>query len=145
VIEPIAIELTVGCSAAHAFEVWTSRTTAWWPRSHSVSQDPGLTVTIEPRVGGRIYERTPDGAEHDWGRVTAWEPPASFAYRWHLRQDVGDATDVAVEFTDIGGGARVTIVHTGWERLGGGGPGLRERNTQGWSGVLPSYLQACEA
>ncbi|MGZ8630437.1 MAG: hypothetical protein ACXWZF_05655 [Actinomycetota bacterium] len=67
-IEPIELSFTVPCTAAHAFEVWTGRTSSWWPSSHSVSQDPDLTVTIEPHVGGRIVERTPDGEAHDWGR-----------------------------------------------------------------------------
>jgi Activator of Hsp90 ATPase homolog 1-like protein len=145
VIEPITLEFTVACSAAHAFEVWTRRTTSWWPSTHSVSQDAGLTVTIEPRVGGRIYERTPDGSEHDWGEVTRWEPPSTFAYRWHLRQDIDDATEVAIGFSDIDEGACVTIVHAGWEQLGDRAPGLRERNTQGWAGVLPSFRRVCEA
>lgn len=74
---PLELRFTVGCSPAHAFDVWTSRTTLWWPKSHSVSGDPGLTVTIEPRRGGRIFERTPDGVEHDWGEVIVWQPPQS--------------------------------------------------------------------
>jgi hypothetical protein len=36
---------------------------------HDVS--PGLVVTFESRQGGRIYERTPEGAEHDWGGLLA--------------------------------------------------------------------------
>lgn len=53
-MEPLELEFTLACSAQHAFAVWTSKTTRWWPADHSVSGDPGLTVTIEPRPGGRI-------------------------------------------------------------------------------------------
>jgi hypothetical protein len=63
-MEPLTLEFTVGCSPDHAFAVWATRTSMWWPHGHSVSGDPGLTVTFEPRPGGRIYERTPAGEEH---------------------------------------------------------------------------------
>lgn len=46
---------------------------------------PGLVVTFESHPGGRIDERTPDGAEHDWGEVLAWEPPRRLAYLWRQR------------------------------------------------------------
>ncbi len=144
-IEPIELSFTVACTAAHAFAVWTERTSLWWPATHSVSQDPGLIVTIEPRVGGRIFERTPDGAEHDWGQITSWNPPSSFSYRWHLRQDRQDATDVTVEFVDLADEAEVRITHSGWERLGVRGPDLQGRNRDGWAGVLPSFRVACGA
>jgi uncharacterized protein YndB with AHSA1/START domain len=55
-------------------------------------------VTIEPRPGGRIYERAPGGEEHDWGCVLAWEPPRRLAYTWHLRRDEADATEVEITF-----------------------------------------------
>jgi hypothetical protein len=141
--EPIELSFTVPCSAAHAFEVWTGRISTWWPPSHSVSQDPGLAVTLEPFVGGRIFESTPAGAEHDWGEVIGWDPPRGFSYRWHLRQDREDATDVSIEFVDAAEGAEVRITHRGWERLGAKGPDLRERNVAGWSGLLPSIEAAC--
>ena len=100
---------------------------------------------FEPRAGGRIYERAPDGAEHEWGRVTAWEPPRRLAYSWHLRQDRADATDVEVTFSAAPEGTAVAIVHRGWERLGAKGPAARERNTRGWAGLLPHYVAAARA
>jgi hypothetical protein len=84
-MDPLELEFTVACSPEHAFEVWATRTSQWWPHDHSVSGEKGLSVTIEPRRGGRIYERTPHGAEHDWGEVVSWgaSPPSrlSLAHR----------------------------------------------------------------
>jgi uncharacterized protein YndB with AHSA1/START domain len=138
-MEPLRLAFTVGCPPAHAFATWAERTSLWWPTGHSVSGDPALTVTFEPRPGGRIFERTPSGEEHDWGEVVDWEPPHRLAYLWHLRQDRADATRVEVTFAPAEEGTEVTIVHAGWERLGAKGDDLRERNRRGWGGLLPHF------
>ena len=143
-IEPIRIDFTVACSPDHAFEVWTSRTTLWWPVEHTVSAEPGLEVTFEPRAGGRVFERAPSGDEHEWGQVVTWEPPHRLRYLWHIRRGRTDATDVEITFRPEEGGTRVSIVHAGWERLGDRARRWREVNTMGWDGVLPAYRAACE-
>ena len=143
--EPLELTFTVKCSPAHAFDMWATRTSLWWPHGHSVSGDPDLTVTIEPHPGGRIFERTPGGAEHDWGEVLDWEPPRRLRYLWHLRFDRADATEVEIAFAPDPGGTAVTIVHRGWERLGAKGPERRARNERGWAGLIPHYTEACAA
>ena len=100
--EPLRITFDVACSVEHAFAVWTSGIDAWWPRDHTVTAEPGLVVVLQGGVGGRIYERTADGAEHDWGEVTAWDPPMLLGYQWHLGQDPADATEVEVRFVPLG-------------------------------------------
>src|ERR671922_1092595 len=145
-MEPLEIAFIVGCSPDHAFELWAELTTMWWPHGHSVSGEPGLTVTFEPRAGGRIYERTPAGEEHDWGEVLVWEPPRRLVYLWHLRFDRADATEVEVTFApdpDDATATAVTIVHRGWERLGAKAAGRGERNRRGWDGLIPPYRTAC--
>jgi uncharacterized protein YndB with AHSA1/START domain len=144
-MDPLELAFTVACPPDLAFEIWARRTSLWWPHGHSVSGEPGLTVTFEPRVGGRIYERTPEGAEHDWGEVLVWEPPHRLAYLWHLRFDRADATEVEVTFVAEGAGTAVSIVHRGWERLGAKGPERRERNRKGWAGVTEHYRRVCDA
>ena len=139
---PLELRFDVACTPAHAFDVWTARTSLWWPSDHSVSGDPNLTVTIEPRVGGRIFETTSEGREHDWGEVVVWEPPHRLGYRWHIAGDRSDATDVEITFVGDGDGTVVTIVHRGWERLGVAGAGLRDRNRRGWATLLPHYREA---
>ena len=144
-MDPLEVEFTVACRPARAFELWAQRTTMWWPKGHSVSADPELTVTFEPFAGGRIYERTADGVEHDWGEVIDWEPPRRLRYLWHLRFDRADATEVEIAFAPDPEGTAVTIVHRGWERLGAKGPERRARNERGWGGLIPHYVEACAA
>jgi uncharacterized protein YndB with AHSA1/START domain len=144
VSEPLRLEFDVDCSAEHAFGVWTAKLSRWWPADHTVSGEADIDIVFEGHVGGRIFERTRSGEVHEWGEVTAWEPPRRVGYRWHLRQDRGDATQVEIVFIEQGATrTRVEIVHSGWERLGAGGPGRREANTAGWRGVLPHYIAAC--
>jgi uncharacterized protein YndB with AHSA1/START domain len=142
VIAPLRFAFEVAAPPDHAFEVWTGRIGTWWPADHTVTAEDGLRVELEGRVGGRIYERTPSGAEHDWGQVTAWEPPHRLVYLWHLRRDRADATEVEIRFLPAGPGTRVEIEHRGWERLGAGGQEWRDRNRGGWESLLPHYRAA---
>ncbi len=144
-IEPLEISFEIDCAVEHAFETWTRRIDTWWPTDHTASNDPATTILLEGEIGGRLFERTPDGTEHDWGKVTAWDPPARFGYTWHLRRDAADATDVSVRFTPMDERrTRVDIVHTGWERLGAGGQDWRDRNRGGWNSLLPHFVAASE-
>jgi uncharacterized protein YndB with AHSA1/START domain len=142
--DPIELAFTVACDPAHAFATWATRTAMWWPTSHTRSGDPATVVTFEPGEGGRIYERTPAGVEHDWGRILAWEPPGRLVYLWHLDATGPEGgTEVTITFTPAEGDATmVRIVHRGWDRLGAGGPERRRRNQGGWAGLLPRYRLA---
>ncbi|MEO6796453.1 MAG: ATPase [Candidatus Dormibacter sp.] len=125
-IEPLRLSFTVACSATHAFTTWTSKASAWWPPEHTGSGKAGWQITFEPRVGGRVFERTADGKELEWGEVTAWEPPHRLCYRWHIRADRADATDVEILFYE----------------LPSRGVPWRDANHHGWQGVLPAYRAA---
>ena len=144
-IAPLELSYEIDCPVEHAFEVWTTRLSTWWPKGHSTSGDPGTVVTLEPRLGGRIFERTPEGTEIDWGEITAWNPPHRLGYLWHIARDRSDATDVVLTFVDAGSGkTRLDIVHSGWERLGAEGSSWREANTAGWGALMPNFIAAGE-
>src|SRR5215210_852392 len=111
-IEPIRLTFDVLCPTDHAFDVWTRRIDRWWPADHTASGEPNTSVLLEPRAGGRIFERTAAGIEHDWGEITIWDPPRSLGYLWHLRRDRADATEVEIRFIDRGNATtRVEIEH----------------------------------
>lgn len=142
--EPLRLSFEVACPVEHAFEVWTSKISLWWPADHTVSAQPDADVVLEPRVGGRIFERTAAGVEYDWGEVVGWEPPRRLTYLWHLKRDRSDATEVEITFVGSAEATtRVEIVHRGWERLGAQAPRWREANRAGWSGLLPHFVAAC--
>jgi hypothetical protein len=137
---PLRFSLEVECSAEHAFSVWTSRIDTWWPSDHTVSGQPDVVV-FQSGIGGRIFERTSDGVEHDWGEVTLWNPPTQLAYLWHLGADRTAATEVEIRFVAQGAATtRVEIEHRGWERLGEAGDQWRDRNRVGWDTLLPHFL-----
>lgn len=143
-MEPLELVFRVGCIPTHAFEVWTEGMGTWWPASHTVAGVPGTRMTFEGRVGGRVFERSPDGTEVDAGEVVAWDPPHRVAYTWHLMFDCADATDVEITFTASDDGTEVRITHSGWERLGAPGEERRRRNEAGWTGVFEHYRKAAE-
>ncbi len=140
---PLRLSFDIACPVDHAFDVWTNRLSSWWPPGHSASGDPDTRVALEPRLGGRIYERTSDGAEIEWGRITSWEPPHRLGYAWHIGREPDQATDVEVTFVDLGDGtSRLDIVQSGWERLGAAGPPLREANSSGWTAMAGAFAVA---
>jgi uncharacterized protein YndB with AHSA1/START domain len=143
VTSPLRITFDVACPAERAFDLWTSRIGTWWPPDHTVTGGQDLAIVLESGVGGRIYERTAEGTEHDWGVVTSWDPPKRLAYLWHLRRDRAAATEVEIRFIDLGqDGTRVEIEHQGWERLGADADAWRDRNRTGWQTLLPHFAAA---
>ena len=141
--DPLFITFDVACAADHAFAVWTARIGTWWPADHTVSGYG--EVILEGRVGGRIYERTVDGAEHDWGEVLRWDPPAQLVYLWHIGSERRDATEVEVRFiAHDNASTRIEIEHRGWDRLGPEAAARRERNVAGWATVLDHFRIAAQ-
>jgi hypothetical protein len=139
---PIRLSLEVACPAGQAFELWTRRIGTWWPPDHTVSGERDFVV-LDGAPGGRIYERTADGVEHEWGRVTLWEPPARLGYSWYIGRTAADATFVQVSFVPVGEQRTVIeIEHRGWERLGDDAATWRNRNQIGWKTLLPHFVAA---
>jgi uncharacterized protein YndB with AHSA1/START domain len=72
-------------------------------------------VTIEPRVGGRVFATHRDVGVHDWGEVTTWEPGRRLVHTFTLAQDPLHPSEVEVEF--VPGDAvssTVRLSHGGW-------------------------------
>jgi uncharacterized protein YndB with AHSA1/START domain len=117
---PIRQSVRVDCPIDDTFRLFTEAFAEWWPLGqYSVTGEDAETCVIEPWIGGRVFERSRSGKEHDWGSVIAWDPPKRLSFAW----DPSGATDsgsqiVDVEFEADADGTQVTLIHTGWEAPG---------------------------
>ena len=143
-LAPVQKTLVVRSDVERAFTVFTSRMGSWWPRSHSTGSAPLVNVIVQPRAGGRWYERGEDGSESEWGKVLQWEPPARVVLAWQLdgtwKYNPACVTEVEINFTALGAqGTRVDLEHRHLERLGDNASAVRELLNSGWGGIIELY------
>lgn len=142
--------IVVEAPQAHAFAVFTEQHAAWWPlQTHHIGAQPAETAIIEPRIGGRWFERAADGTECDWGRVLAWEPPSRIVLAWCIgadwKFDPELNTEVEVRFISEGPGrTRVELEHRHLERYGAMAGTMQTTfdSEGGWTGILGRFSRA---
>jgi uncharacterized protein YndB with AHSA1/START domain len=145
---PVRKSVFVNAPQSHAFDVFTAGMGRWWPKSHKLSEAELDAQIIEPKEGGRWYQRNADGSECEIGSVAVWEPPVRVLLIWQLNAqwtfDADLATEVEVRFAPEGSGTRVELEHRNLERLGDSAEGFREAIDApgGWSGLLELYVAA---
>lgn len=134
-----------------AFQVFAERMGSWWPASHHIAGTPFQEVVVEPRAGGRWFERDAKGAECEWGSVIAYEPPKKLVLAWHLQPDFkfsadkARASEVVLEFVSEGPeSTRVEFEHRHIDRHGEGWEKLRAGVDPGWGVVLAGYVAAAK-
>jgi uncharacterized protein YndB with AHSA1/START domain len=142
--------VTVQVPIERAFTVFTDRFNTWWPAAYHIGSTDMAEAVIEPKEGGRWYERGVDGSECDWGVVLTWEPPTRLVVTWQINgqwkydPDPAHASEIEVRFA--ADGPQQTVVeleHRYLERLADyrellgaiGGEG-------GWSRILEQYEAA---
>jgi uncharacterized protein YndB with AHSA1/START domain len=145
-IEPIQRSVTVNRSVEDAFRVFTEGISTWWPlHTHSIEamdSNRGSVPTaavLEPREGGRLYERMSTGEEGYWGTITTWEPPHRVVISWKVNPEALAPTEIDVRFTEEDGATRVDLEHRGWERLGEKAAEARASYSDGWKEVFGRY------
>ena len=145
--------VVVDAPPERAFEVFTTGMTAWWPLdTHTIGTKPAAEAVIEPRVGGRWFERSDDGTECDWGRVLAWDPPDRVLLSWEItcdwHHDADVHTEVDVRFrAEDDGRTRVELEHRGLEAYAERAEEMRGifDSDGGWRGLLARFADAAES
>ena len=148
-LQSVERTVTVKATRERAFEVFTERFDAWWPRSHHLLPEDMAEAVLERREGGRWYERSVKGDECDWGRVLAWEPPERVLLSWEIKADfsgleegAANGSEVEVRFVEIDPETtRVELEHRHFERHGAGAEKMREAvgSEGGWGAGLQAF------
>ena len=142
--------VTVDVPQAHAFSVFTEHFGLWWPlATHKIGKQAAVTAIIEPKRGGRWFERSADGTECDWGRVQVWEPPHRLVLTWEVSADwQPDSTiQTEVEVTFVSDGPERTTVHLEHRKLEDYGEQAKMMRSifdseGGYGGILQRFVNA---
>lgn len=144
--------VSVPLPQARAFELFTNRMTEYWPKQHSIGASELAEVVVEPRVGGRWFERGVDGSECQWGRVAAWEPPRKVVLLWQIgadwQFDPDFETQVEVTFSEDGPDrSRLDLRHRNLQRYGDNTEQMRAifDDPAGWTGTLAAFVDLAGA
>jgi uncharacterized protein YndB with AHSA1/START domain len=145
--------VAVQAPPAVAWRVFTEKMGAWWPLdTHKIGKATAVAAVIEPRAGGRWYERGDDGSTCDWGRVLSWEPHSRLVLSWDISADWQPdptlKTEIEVRFIGDGeNGTLVELEHRHLDRYGARRDEMRGifDSEGGWGRLLASFARAAAA
>jgi uncharacterized protein YndB with AHSA1/START domain len=149
-IAPVRKTIRVKAPIEHAFDVFTSGLTRWWPHDHGVGKQPIEKVLMEPRLGGRWLEISKDGTETPVATITLWEPPHRLVLVWQVnaqwKPDIAMKSEVDVRFRADGPGATtVELVHHKFETMGAeAGASMRKDVDRGWPSLIERFAREAE-
>ena len=135
-VPPVVKTVTVRAAPARTFALFAGDFARWWPLSRVHTGPDPVDCAIEPRVGGRVFERAADGRETPWGTVLAYDPPRRLAFSWIVELSAEQEQLVEIRFTAEERGTRVELTHSGWEKLGDAAAALREGYDRGWATLI---------
>ena len=142
----VLTHVTVEAPLERAFRVFVEQFDKIKPREHNMLAVDIAETILEPRAGGRIYDRGVDGSECEWASVLAYEPPDRVVFSWNVspywqvETDAAKRSEVEVRFiAESPERTRVELEHRHLDRHGDGWEGLRAgvAAPDGW----PLYLQ----
>ena len=152
--DPNSVRKVLKVQAARevAWQVFTEQMGTWWPLAmYKIGKANAVDAIIEPRVGGRWYERGDDGSTCDWGRVLVWEPNSLIVLSWDInaefRYDPTLQTEIEVRFiAEEDGSTRVELEHRRLDRYGDRRDEMRTifDKTGDWGQLLASFAQKAE-
>lgn len=147
VATPVRKSIRVNASPTRAFDVFARNMIAWWNREYTINPgSPIADIVVEPRAGGRWFERGEDGSKCQWGNVLAWEPPRRLVLAWQITPqwtiDPDLVTELEVRFIADGDGTRVELEH----RLDAYGKASDEMfklfdSQAGWMGLMEAFAK----
>ncbi|HKM72030.1 MAG TPA: hypothetical protein VJX94_18565 [Stellaceae bacterium] len=86
-VPPIVKNVTVRAAPALAFGLLADDFARWWPLAQFYTGPDPADCAIEPRVGGRVFEKA------------AYDPPHRLAFSWIVELPAGMEQLVEIRFT----------------------------------------------
>jgi uncharacterized protein YndB with AHSA1/START domain len=150
-LDPVRKTIRVNAAPAHAFDVFTTGLTRWWPRDHGIGKKPIQKVMMESRLGGRWLEIAEDGTQTNVATIILWEPPHRMVMLWQInaqwKPDPTMKSEVDVRFSPDGPNATlVELVHHKFETMGAeAGASMRHDVDRGWPALIERFAQEVDA
>jgi len=144
--------IKVEAPQALAWQVFTEQMATWWPLAvYKIGKTNAVDAIIEPKIGGRWYERGDDGSTCDWGRVLVWEPTSRLVLSWDIdadfQYDPELQTEIEVRFiAENDGSTRVELEHRRLDRFGDRRDEMRTvfDKTGDWGQLLAAFARTAE-
>ena len=145
-IQPVVCTVDVDADLSQAFDLFMGHMGTWW-KGGTIGAKRHVAIVVEPKSGGRWYERDGDGKETQWGNVLTWDPPRRAVLGWQLNSsfqfDPNVLTEVEVVFSpQDSGGTRVKLEHRNLERYGADAGRVAGQVGSGWQERLADFARA---
>jgi len=106
----VRLTYTIEAPLARVWKVITEEAGSWWDSDFAALPGSG-GVKLEPHLGGRLYEETPDGQALEWARVIAVNPLVSLDFQGVMTPSFGGPTLTTVQLSlaEVEGGTELTM------------------------------------
>jgi uncharacterized protein YndB with AHSA1/START domain len=143
-VAPIIQRVVVNVPREKAFDLFTSKMTDWWFVGRGIGPNPFKEIVIEPRRGGRWFERAEDGAETNWGEVLQWDRPSRILLAWRIdaswKFDPELETLLEIKFDAVDpNSTQILLEHRNLDRLGESARETIEGMDSGWASLLKRF------
>jgi hypothetical protein len=145
-VPPVIKTIRYTGTTEEAFDRFTRDIGTWWPlATHSLGKsDNALSVGFERlEAGGALVELCRSGDRHVWGFITDIRRPRLVSFTWHVGRLPDTAQLIEVTFDpNEDRTTKVTLTHSGWERLGDRALEAQQSYSTGWDPVLARYVNS---
>ena len=147
----LTLNQTVDAPPERAFQIFVDGFDGWWPREYTWGRDKLAEIGIEPKMGGRCFERLEDGSEQVWGKVLAFDRPHHIVIAWQISPDrTPEDSDATASRVDVrfspgpDGKTNVLVVHRDFFRHQGDWEKYRNdmASKKGWPLIIAAYAKA---
>lgn len=144
-IDPIRHQIRVHGAPAQVFARFVELS-RWWPMGYSRAGARFSGAYVEPKVGGRWYEKDQDGNESSWGDVRAYDPGHRLVLGFNIRPDQGmeppeRQSEIEVAFEADGDDTVITLEHRDLDKHAEGAASVAKgmASMHGWPLILASF------